>query len=380
MAGKERSHTAASGEDLFTIARQYGVAIEHFAFANGLPVGLEVAPGKKLVVPTRRVLPANPPENGLVINLPERGVFLFRKGQFEKFYPVAIGSPGRFATPEGNFKLESRVENPTWLPPEWAGLGEVSVPAGPDNPLGDRWMGLSMPGVGLHSTTQPSSIGAAVSHGCMRMYPESARELFDKVTVGMPVRIEYEPIKVGYDQETGEVCLVIYQDVYGRYDMTEEARRVLKYAGISQWVDDKLLQRLLSRHSGRPEQAVITAVDITVSGQTMDTPLAGVVKDGSLWVNSDVVRSVGLQLAYDQATKSVQVAHGEVQIHFPVSNDAVPAEQGPVAYMFNGRTLLPARPLLNQFGIPFRWEPATRTLHIEATLQSSVRRRSASRR
>lgn len=361
LVGAERSHTVASGENLYTIAKGYSLAIEHLCFANNLPIGLEVAVGRKLTVPTRRVLPANPPEDGLVINLPERGVFLFRGGEFEKFYPVAIGQPGRFQTPEGSYRLESRVENPTWLPPEWAGLGEIAVAAGPDNPLGDRWMGLSLPGVGLHSTTSPTSIGAAASHGCMRMYPDSAHELFDKVTVGMPVRIEYEPVKVGMDDETGEIFLVILPDVYNRYDMLEHTRQVLADAGLLPFVDDKTLERLVRRKSGRPELALQTQVEVTLRGQPLDTRVAGIIKDGAMWISSDVARSVGLSLAWDATTRSVEVSKGEEdKVRYTVSGT-----DGPPAFLFRGRTLLPARALLDRFQIPFRWDAATRTLHLE---------------
>lgn len=360
LVGTERTHTVESGENLYTIAKSYSLAIEHLCFANNLPVGMDVAVGKKLLVPTRRVLPANPPEDGLVINLPERGVFLFRKGQFEKFYPVAIGQPGRFQTPEGSYKLESRVENPTWLPPEWAGMGEITVAAGPDNPLGDRWMGLSLPGVGLHSTTSPTSIGAAASHGCMRMYPESAHELFDKVTVGMPVRIEYEPVKVGMDPETGEIYLVILPDVYSRYDMLDHTREVLDQAGLLPFVDDKTLEKLVRRQSGKPELALQTQVDVTIKGQPLESPMAGLMKDGAMWISSDLARQAGLNLVWDAATRSVEVSRDQERVRYSLAGT-----DGPQAYMFQGRTLLPARALLDRFQIPFRWDAATRTLHLE---------------
>ncbi len=364
IVGKDRSHLVSSGENLYSIAKQYSLAIEHLCFANSLPIGLDVAVGKDLVVPTRRVLPANPPEDGLVINLPERGVFLFRQGQFEKFYPVAIGQPGRFQTPEGSFKLESRVENPTWLPPEWAGLGEVTVPAGPENPLGDRWMGLSLPGVGLHSTTSPTSIGAAASHGCMRMYPESARELFEKVTVGMPVRIEYEPVKVGLDEETGEVFVQVLPDVYSRYDLLRHTRERLQEAGVLPFVDEKLLERLVRRQSGRPELALQTQVMVTRGGQPLDAPLPGILKDGVMWISSDLARTLGLSLTWDAASRSVEVSRESSVVRFPVVAENGPADPPP-AYLFQGRTLLPARVLLNAFSIPFRWDAPSRTLHLE---------------
>ncbi len=66
---------------------------------------------------------------------------------------------------------------------DWA-RGLKPVPPGPDNPLGTRWMGLSAPGVGIHGTDEPTSIGYSASHGCIRMQVPDAEWLFDHVDVG----------------------------------------------------------------------------------------------------------------------------------------------------------------------------------------------------
>ena len=101
--GELRSHTATSSEDLFDIALKYQVAVDHLAYANGFPITtLKVAAGTKVIIPTWRILPDHPPANGIVINLAERGVYIFRKGNFVRFFPISIGDEeaqkGRFAT------------------------------------------------------------------------------------------------------------------------------------------------------------------------------------------------------------------------------------------------------------------------------------------
>ena len=81
--------------------------------------------------------------------------------------------------------------NPTWYPPTqdaWA-KGLKPVPPGPNNPLGTRWMGLSAPGVGIHGTDEPASIGYSASHGCIRMQVPDAEWLFERVRVGTIVFI-----------------------------------------------------------------------------------------------------------------------------------------------------------------------------------------------
>jgi lipoprotein-anchoring transpeptidase ErfK/SrfK len=50
-------------------------------------------------------------------------------------------------------------------------------------------MGLSSPGVGIHGTDDPSSIGYSVSHGCIRMQIPDAERLFTMVSLGMSVYI-----------------------------------------------------------------------------------------------------------------------------------------------------------------------------------------------
>ena len=105
-------------------------------------------------------------------------------------FHVATGQ-AIYPTPLGRFQIIVKWKNPTWYPPTqdaWA-KGLKPVPPGPDNPLGTRWMGISSPGVGIHGTDEPASIGYSESHGCIRMLVPDAEWLFDHVTVGTPVFI-----------------------------------------------------------------------------------------------------------------------------------------------------------------------------------------------
>jgi lipoprotein-anchoring transpeptidase ErfK/SrfK len=63
------------------------------------------------------------------------------------------------------------------------------VAPGKDNPLGDRWMGLSQKGYGIHGTNVQSSVGKSVSHGCIRMRKSDIEELFELVDVGATVEL-----------------------------------------------------------------------------------------------------------------------------------------------------------------------------------------------
>src|SRR5205823_1949195 len=66
---------------------------------------------------------------------------------------------------------------------------QLPVPTGPANPLGTRWMGLSAPGVGIHGTPEPQSIGYSESHGCIRMLIPQVEWLFNHVDIGTTVFI-----------------------------------------------------------------------------------------------------------------------------------------------------------------------------------------------
>ena len=126
----------------------------------------------------------------LVVKLHRFRVFFMRAGKVVFSAPIAIGQPA-YPTPVGHWAITSKIENPTWVPPNspWA-AGLEPIPPGAANPLGSRWIGTSAPNVGFHATNAPSSVGRPASHGCMRMYDADVRRLFDLVKVGMPVDIQ----------------------------------------------------------------------------------------------------------------------------------------------------------------------------------------------
>jgi lipoprotein-anchoring transpeptidase ErfK/SrfK len=128
---------------------------------------------------------AQPVERRLVISISDRKLAVVENGSVVKVYPVAVGADVT-PSPTGSFKLATRVTNPTYYH-----AGKV-IPAGAQNPLGSRWMGLDRKGYGIHGTNQPKSIGKAASHGCIRMARADVQELFNRVRVGDVVEIHAE--------------------------------------------------------------------------------------------------------------------------------------------------------------------------------------------
>jgi L,D-transpeptidase ErfK/SrfK len=87
------------------------------------------------------------------------------------------------------------------------------VPPGPDNPLGAFAMRLAA-GNGtylIHGTNNPIAVGLAVTHGCIRMYPDDVSALFPMIPVGTPVRLINEPVKVAWVD--GELLLEAHPPV-----------------------------------------------------------------------------------------------------------------------------------------------------------------------
>jgi L,D-transpeptidase ErfK/SrfK len=113
----------------------------------------------------------------IVVSLEDRKLALVEDGQVKKVYSVAVGKPST-PSPEGTFTIERRVVNPVYH------HDGRTVQPGPNNPVGSRWMGLSIRGYGIHGTNAPKSIGKAASHGCIRMAKPDLQELYAMVAVG----------------------------------------------------------------------------------------------------------------------------------------------------------------------------------------------------
>jgi lipoprotein-anchoring transpeptidase ErfK/SrfK len=118
----------------------------------------------------------------IIVSLEDRKLALVEDGQVKKVYTVAVGKAST-PSPVGEFTIERRVANPTY-----SHDGKV-VPAGPHNPVGTRWMGLSVHGYGIHGTNEPRSIGKAASHGCIRMARADLEDLYPMVQVGDAVEL-----------------------------------------------------------------------------------------------------------------------------------------------------------------------------------------------
>ncbi|HXR11096.1 MAG TPA: L,D-transpeptidase [Gaiellaceae bacterium] len=170
-----------------------GLTIRRGAAAQLLDVELAHGTRAPIAVPTKKLPPSTSEQTigaVIVIRRASNLLTLYRGDHYVRQFHVATGQ-SIYPTPLGRFQIVVKWKNPTWYPPTqdaWA-KGLKPVPPGPNNPLGTRWMGISSPGVGIHGTDEPASIGYSESHGCIRMLVPDAEWLFDHVTVGTPVFI-----------------------------------------------------------------------------------------------------------------------------------------------------------------------------------------------
>ena len=142
---------------------------------------VEVAPvAKRVTTPQTTTYLRGP--RVIVVSLEDKKLALVEDGQVKKVYTVAVGKPST-PSPTGTFTIARRVKNPVYQHE-----GKVVQP-GPGNPVGTRWMGLSVKGYGIHGTNEPKSIGKAASHGCIRMAKKDLEEMYEMVGVGDSVEL-----------------------------------------------------------------------------------------------------------------------------------------------------------------------------------------------
>src|SRR5450631_2467264 len=211
VVGTDSRVTLSSQDTLFNVARRYGLGYPEIVRANpGADIWL---PGERrdILLPSRRILPPTPHE-GIVVNLPEHRLYFYpkpRPGETPVVitYPVSIGRMD-WHSPLGETRIISKERHPNWYPPESIRLEHAArgdplpkvVPPGPKNPLGEYKMRLAV-GDGtyeIHGTNNSVAIGLAVTHGCIRMYPDDVAALYAAISVGTKVWLINEPAKIAY--------------------------------------------------------------------------------------------------------------------------------------------------------------------------------------
>lgn len=132
----------------------------------------------------------------ILIRTSERKLYFVLPDNKAIMYPVGVGREG-FAW-SGHNKITRKASWPDWRPPQIMIIREAKkghvIPAfmagGPENPLGARALYIGDTDYRIHGTTQPWSIGKAMSSGCIRMMNEEVIDLFNRVEIGADVIVE----------------------------------------------------------------------------------------------------------------------------------------------------------------------------------------------
>lgn len=245
LMGEISSHTVKKRESLFDIARKYGMGIIELQAANPGINPWQPKPGTTVTVTKRHLLPGIT-RDGIVINLASSRMFYFKGPSEVMTFPIAHGKDG-WETPVAATTIVEKRLHPTWTPPasiraENPDLPDF-IPPGPDNPLGDYALALGLNGIMIHGTNAPSSIGRRASHGCIRMYPEDIKALFNAVKKGTPVLITKTPYVLGWKGNK------LYLQV------TPKVRAVTKSKTLKKPKPDKFLREAIEREAG-PEAII----------------------------------------------------------------------------------------------------------------------------
>jgi lipoprotein-anchoring transpeptidase ErfK/SrfK len=126
------------------------------------------------------------------VNLSEKVIHVLAGGKVVGMFYCSVAKD-KANLPSGPASVVCISENPTYLfdPEKWPEVKDVheklNIPPGPRNPVGLCWIGLSLPGYGMHGTPTPEMIGKTGSHGCIRLANWDALRLGKMIRVGTPV-------------------------------------------------------------------------------------------------------------------------------------------------------------------------------------------------
>lgn len=272
VIGGRGEYVVRPGDNLTLVAARLGARLPQLWAENALDASAFLRVGQRLVIDNPHIAPPAPVAGGtaVLVNIPQRMLFVYRDGALLGAYPVAVGRAD-WPTPEGDTTIETRQRDKAWIVPRsiQAEMREHGQPVltrvepGPDNPLGAFWLGLDWPGYGIHGTNAPASVYGVRTHGCLRLQAEHIEAVYAQVAPGTPVRVIYAPVLL-YAAPAGPIWLEAHPDAYGRgLDYPQLARALAGVAGVtdrinwnvaaSVWSDQLGLARDVSLLANSPE-------------------------------------------------------------------------------------------------------------------------------
>jgi lipoprotein-anchoring transpeptidase ErfK/SrfK len=174
LTPKSTLYEIKPGDTITKIAKAFNTTPELIMKSNHLTSD-KILPGRKIKVWTA-------PFSILVDK--SQNIFILKTKDEEIIKTYIVSTGVNNSTPVGNFKIVNKLINPTWYK-----AGAAVAAGSPENILGSRWLGLDLPGYGIHGTTDPQSLGKQITQGCVRMSNTDVEELYIIIPVGTEVTI-----------------------------------------------------------------------------------------------------------------------------------------------------------------------------------------------
>ncbi|MFH1418306.1 MAG: L,D-transpeptidase family protein [Planctomycetota bacterium] len=168
------THIVSSGESIAIIANRYKVT-------PGLLISLNLLSDPSRIRVGQRLKVLHGPFHA-VIDKSDHRMDAYLGDIYVRSFRVGLGTNG--GTPLGTWSVRNKLMNPEWADPS---TGHLYLADDPENPIGERWIGLhglegecvGRTGFGIHGTIDPASIGENMSMGCIRMVPDDVAFMFD---------------------------------------------------------------------------------------------------------------------------------------------------------------------------------------------------------
>lgn len=259
VVGSRFSYAVRAGDSLTSVGARFGEDAAALGELNGLQPTSRLKRGQELQINNRHIV-LRALDDGIVINIPQRMLFYFQSGKLMGAYPASVGRR-TWPTPEGDFDVINKEKDKTWIVPESIQEEMVAegkplrkeVPPGPENPLGKYWIRIS-PSCGIHGTNAPASIYRFRTHGCIRLLPEDIAILFEKIPVGIPVKIVYQPVLLA-QLPSGAIFLEVHPDIYRKaLNPLEAVKAIVAAAGIESMIDWQKVTRVIQERRGLAQE------------------------------------------------------------------------------------------------------------------------------
>lgn len=209
LIGVDQTHKVKKGDYFQKIAEQYNVGFLALMAANPDIDPFLPELNSDVVIPSAMLLPYIKYE-GIVINLPELRLYYFSpENNKVHVFPVGIGREG-LETPKATSYISSKRKNPIWRPTDamrqryFEEHGKElprEIAAGPNNPFGKYALRLGTSEYLIHGSNQRFGIGMRASSGCIRLFDDDIKWLFENIPLNTKVRIIEQPIKMSYESD-----------------------------------------------------------------------------------------------------------------------------------------------------------------------------------